>query len=253
VDDRFDLSGKVALVTGGSRGLGAEMVRDFARQGADVIISSRNKEKCEEIAHEVHQIGRKALPIACDVANLGEIEALFEKSLKEFGKLDIAVNNAGANVTKPAVDVTEEDWDFIYDINIKGLFFCCQQAAKIMIQQNAGKIINLSSVGGAKSYKRIAPYTASKAAVIHLTRSLASEWARYNVFVNSIAPGLISTDINEEEVADERLYNKMIKAIPLRHLGDPKDISTIAVYLASEASNYVTGQTFYIDGGTLSE
>ena len=176
-----------------------------------------------------------------------------ERALDEFGKLDVAVNNAGANVTKPAVDVTEKDWDFIFDVNIKGLFFCCQQAGKIMIQQNSGKIINLSSVGGAKSYKRIAPYTASKAAVIHMTRSLASEWARYNVYVNSIAPGLISTDINEEEISDERLFKKMIKAIPLRRLGNPHDVSTMAVYLASDASNYVTGQTFYLDGGTLAE
>lgn len=253
MDERFDLNGKVILVTGGSRGLGAEMVRDFARQGADVIISSRNIEKCEEIAHEVNQMGRKALPVACDVSKLHEIDSLFKRALDEFGKLDVAVNNAGANVTKPAVDVTEKDWDFIFDVNIKGLFFCCQQAGKIMIQQNSGKIINLSSVGGAKSYKRIAPYTASKAAVIHMTRSLASEWARYNVYVNSIAPGLISTDINEEEISDERLFKKMIKAIPLRRLGNPHDVSTMAVYLASDASNYVTGQTFYLDGGTLAE
>jgi NAD(P)-dependent dehydrogenase (short-subunit alcohol dehydrogenase family) len=253
MNEIFQLEGKVALVTGGSRGLGSQMVLDFAAHGANVVIASRNKAKCEEVAHEVEKIGRKAVVVDCDVASMDDIEKMFSITMKEYKRLDILVNNAGVNRTKPAVEVTSEDWDYIFDVNIKGLFFCSQKAAQIMIQQNYGKIINLASVGGVKTYKRIAPYTASKAAVIHLTRSLASEWARHNIYVNAIAPGLISTDINQEEVANEALLDKMLKSIPLRRLGEPKDISNIALYLASGASNYVTGQTFYIDGGTLSE
>nr|WP_263326600.1 SDR family oxidoreductase [Neobacillus sp. Marseille-Q6967] len=249
----LDVSGKVIVITGGSRGLGAEMAREFAASGADLVLTSRNKESCEVVANEVRQLGRKAVAVSCDVSNLSDIRNLFNVTLKEFGRLDVLVNNAGANVTKPAVEVTEEDWDYINDVNIKGLFFCCQEAAKIMIQQNSGKIINISSVGGVKPYKRIAPYTSTKAAVIHLTRSLAAEWARYNIHVNSIAPGLISTEINKTEMENTEWLDRAIKAIPLRRLGDPKDISQIALYLISDAANYITGQTFYIDGGTLSE
>ncbi|WP_078428246.1 SDR family NAD(P)-dependent oxidoreductase [Alkalihalobacterium alkalinitrilicum] len=244
---------KVIVVTGGSRGLGAQMVRDFASKGANVVISSRNQEVCQDLAHEIRENGVNALPIACDVGNLNDIRQLFEKTLQQFGRIDVLINNAGANVTKPATEVTEEDWDMIYDVNIKGLFFCSQEAAKIMIKQNQGKIINISSVGGVKPYKRIAPYTASKAAVIHLTKSLAAEWARNGILVNSIAPGLISTEINKSEMENKKWLEGAIKAIPLRRLGEPKDISSIALYLASDAANYVTGQTFFIDGGTLSE
>lgn len=249
----LNISGKVILITGGSRGLGAEMAREFAANGADLVLSSRDKEACEAVAKEVRQLGRRALSVSCDVSNLSDIRNLFKTIMDEFGRLDVLVNNAGANVTKPAIEVTEEDWDVINDVNMKGLFFCSQEAAKIMIQQNAGKIINISSVGGVKPYKRIAPYTASKAAVIHLTRSLAAEWARYNIHVNSIAPGLISTEINQAEMENKEWLEKAIKAIPLRRLGDPKDISQIALYLVSDAANYITGQTFFIDGGTLSE
>ncbi|MBU8906253.1 SDR family NAD(P)-dependent oxidoreductase [Desertibacillus haloalkaliphilus] len=253
MEQLYDFSGKVVVVTGGSRGIGAEMVRDFASRGADIVISSRNKASCEKVAHEVRDLGRKALSVACDVGKLADIQNLFKKTMDEFGRVDLLVNNAGANVTKPALDVNEEEWDLINNVNIKGLFFSCQEAAKIMVKQNQGKIINISSVGGVKPYKRIAPYTATKAAVIHMTRSLAAEWARYNIHVNSIAPGLIATEINKKERENKEWLEKATKAIPFRRLGEPKDISQTALYLASGAADYITGQTFYIDGGTLSE
>ncbi|MBB6446605.1 SDR family NAD(P)-dependent oxidoreductase [Bacillus benzoevorans] len=249
----LDLSGKVILITGGSRGLGAEMAREFAAAGADIILASRNKESCEVVANEVRQLGRYALTVSCDVSKLADIYHLYRIVKEEFGRLDVLVNNAGANVTKPALEVTEADWDYINDVNMKGVFFSCQEAAKLMREQGSGKIINISSVGGVKPYKRIAPYTATKAAVIHLTKSLAAEWARYNIHVNSIAPGLISTEINKSEMENKTWLEGAVKAIPLRRLGTPKDISQIALYLVSEASNYITGQTFFIDGGTLSE
>ncbi|MCQ6279540.1 SDR family oxidoreductase [Bacillus sp. EB600] len=249
----LDISGKVVVITGGSRGLGAEMAREFAASGADLVLASRNKESCESVASDVRKLGRKAVTVSCDVSSVSDIRNLFNRAMEEFGRVDVLVNNAGANVTKSAIEVSEEDWDYINDVNIKGLFFSCQEAAKIMIQQNSGKIINISSVGGVKPYKRIAPYTATKAAVIHLTRSLAAEWARYNIHVNSIAPGLIGTEINKTEMENKEWLERSIKAIPLRRLGEPKDISQIALFLVSDAADYITGQTFFIDGGTLAE
>ncbi|PGL70229.1 3-oxoacyl-ACP reductase family protein [Bacillus sp. AFS055030] len=249
----YDFSGQTVLITGGSRGLGAQMAFDFARNGANIVISGRNKEKAEETAHEISKLGVKVLPIPGDVAQLDDIDLLFDATVKEFGRLDVSIQNAGINFTKSSIEVTEEEFDDIYDVNVKGLFFCCTKAAKIMIPQNKGKIINLSSTGGVKPYKRIVPYAGSKAAVIHMTRGLASEWARYNLNVNSIAPGLIATDINEGERKNSIWLEKMLKTIPLRRMGEPSDISNISLYLASNLSDYVTGQTFFIEGGVLTE
>lgn len=253
MESLFDLTGKVALVTGGSRGIGAQIAMDYAKQGADVVIVSRNIEKCEEVAHEVSLLNRNALPLAGDVTNMDDIHAMFKACFDRFGRLDILVNNAGVNATNPITDVTEEDWDNIFNVNLKALFFCSQQASKMMIPQKSGKIINISSVGGSRAYRNIAPYSASKAAVIHLTRSMANEWARHNIHVNSIAPGLISTDINKDEVSDPERLDRMLRQIPLRKLGEPKDVSSLAMYLSSGASDYITGQTFFVDGGKTVE
>jgi len=253
LNELFNLTNKIALVTGGSRGIGKQIVKTYAAQGATVIIASRNINDCQKVAEEVIQAGGNAMAISCDMANLEDIANMYKQIEDEFGKLDILVNNAGVSITKPSIEVTKEDWNTMFDINIRGVFFSCQEAAKIMIKQQKGKIINVSSIGGIKTFKRIAPYGASKAAVIHLTKSLASEWARYGIIVNGIAPGLISTDINTEEVSDEKLLQKMLKMIPLRHLGQPSDIATMALYLGSDASNFLTGQTISIDGGVTSE
>jgi NAD(P)-dependent dehydrogenase (short-subunit alcohol dehydrogenase family) len=249
----LDLSEKVAIVTGGSRGIGKQIVKALSSQRAIVVIASRNIKQCNQVAEEVIHEGGKALAVECDVSNLGEIKNMFQIVSDTFGRLDILVNNAGVSITKPSIEITNEDWDTMFDINSKGLFFSCQEAAKIMIEQGNGKIINISSIGGIKTFKRIAPYGASKAAVIQLTKSLASEWARYGILVNGIAPGLISTDMNTAEIADERLLRKMLNLIPLRRLGQPSDIAMMSVFLASNASNFMTGQTISIDGGVTSE
>ena len=253
MNELFNLTNKIALVTGGSRGIGKQIVKTYAAQGATVIIASRNINDCQKVAEEVIQAGGNAMAISCDMANLEDIANMYKQIEDEFGKLDILVNNAGVSITKPSIEVTKEDWNTMFDINIRGVFFSCQEAAKIMIKQQKGKIINVSSIGGIKTFKRIAPYGASNAAVLHLTKSLASDWTRYGIIVNGIAPGLISTDINTEEVSDEKLLQKMLKMIPLRHLGQPSDIATMALYLGSDASNFLTGQTISIDGGVTSE
>ncbi|WP_077211731.1 SDR family NAD(P)-dependent oxidoreductase [Bacillus dakarensis] len=249
MENVLDLTGKVALITGGSRGLGAQMARDYAKNGADVVVVSRNKEACEEVAHEVTQMNRRAIALSADVTKMRDIQSMLKTTIDEFGKLDILVNNAGANATNPVLEATEEEWDFIYNINLKALYFCSQQAAKVMIPQKSGKIINISSIGGSRAYRNIAAYGASKAAVMHLTRTFSNEWARYNILVNSIAPGLIATDINKDDLADPKVLDRMLKMIPLRRLGQPSDISAMALFLASDVSNYITGQTFIVDGG----
>jgi NAD(P)-dependent dehydrogenase (short-subunit alcohol dehydrogenase family) len=249
MENVLDLTGKVALITGGSRGIGAQIARDYAKNGADVVIVSRNKEACEEVAHEITQMNRKALAISADVTKMSDIQSMINTSIDVFGKLDILVNNAGVNTTNPVLEATEEEWDFIYNVNLKALYFCSQQAAKVMIPQNSGKILNLSSIGGSRAYRNIAAYGASKAAVMHLTRSFSNEWARYNILVNSIAPGLIATDINKSDLEDPKVLDRMLKMIPLRRLGQPTDIAAMALFLASDISNYITGQTFIVDGG----
>lgn len=249
MENVLDLTGKVALITGGSRGIGAQIARDYAKNGADVVIVSRNKEKCEEIAHEITQMDRKALAISADVTKMSDIQSMINATIDVFGKLDILVNNAGVNSTNPVLEATEEEWDFIYNVNLKALYFCSQQAAKVMIPQKNGKILNLSSIGGSRAYRNIAAYGASKAAVMHLTRTFSNEWARYNILVNSIAPGLIATDINKDDLEDPIILDRMLKMIPLRRLGQPTDIAAMALFLASDISNYITGQTFIVDGG----
>ncbi|WP_203555894.1 glucose 1-dehydrogenase [Bacillus sp. B15-48] len=251
--DLLDLTGKVAIVTGGSKGIGKQIVLDYAELGANVVIVGRNKQKCEEVAQEVSQMGREAVTVSADVGKLDDIYKIYEICKNSFGKLDILVNNAGTNATNAAVNVTEEEWDRTFNVNLKGLFFSCQQAAKMMIPQESGKIINISSIGGSRAYRNIGPYGASKAAVMHITRTLANEWARYNIQVNGIAPGLIATDINKDDIADPERLDRMLKMIPQRRLGKPQDISSMAVYLASKASDYITGQSYFVDGGKTVE
>lgn len=249
--NRFDLSGKVALVTGGSRGLGAGMARILAEQGADIAIVSRNTAKGEEVAESIRRMGRRSLALSADVRDVNALYGMVERVQKNFGRIDILVNNAGVGITKFALDVTEEDWDQVVDTNMKGVFFCAQAAAKVMRAQKYGKIINIASVAGAKSAVAIAPYGASKAGVIQLTRTLAREWARYHIYVHAIAPGYIKTDLNEAELSNEAFRQKILSSLAMKRLGDVDDLAGALLLLASDASNYMTGQTLYIDGGFL--
>lgn len=247
----FDLTGRVAIVTGGSKGLGSGMAQTLAKQGADVVIVSRNQAEGEIVAEAVRTLGRRSIALAVDVQNIESIQQMVQSVQETFGRIDILVNNAGVGVTKFALDVTEADWDRVIDTNLKGVFFCAQAVAKVMKEQNYGKIINIASVGGAVGAIGISPYCASKAGVINLTRALAKEWARYNITVNAIGPGYIKTSINEAELSNEGFVSKLLSSLAIKRLGELDDLSGAVVLLASEASNYLTGQTIFVDGGAL--
>lgn len=249
--NKFDLAGRVAIVTGGSKGLGQAMARTLAELGADVVIASRNVSEGEKVAGEIRELGRKSMALAVDAQSVWSINQMVELVKQEFGHIDILINNAGVGKNSPAFEVTEEEWDQVIDTNLKGVFFCSQAVAKVMKEQNYGKIINISSVAGKIGQLNIAPYCASKAGVINLTRALAKEWAPYNIHVNSIAPSYIKTSINEASLSNEGFLNHLLSLIPLKRIGEVDDLSGTVALLASDASNYMTGQTIYIDGGAL--
>lgn len=247
----FDLTGKVALVTGGTRGIGRRLVQCLAEAGADVAVVSRHLDQAEEVAREVAGMGRRSLALAHDVSRAAEAMAMVEEAVNALGRLDILVNNAGMTQVKPALEVTEADWDMVLNLNLKGLFFACQAAARIMIPQGGGKIINIASVGGVIGESKMAPYAASKAGVISLTKSLAREWGRYNIQVNAIGPGYVRTEMNREAFQDEKVYQSILSTIPLRRIGEVEDLDGALLFLASSASDFVTGHTLFVDGGRL--
>ncbi|MFB7640173.1 SDR family NAD(P)-dependent oxidoreductase [Peribacillus butanolivorans] len=248
---RFDLSERVAIVTGGSKGLGSGMAYALAEQGADIVIVSRNQAEGELVAAKIRSMGRKSMALSVDVQDISSINEMVETVTKEFGRIDILINNAGVGITKFALEVTEEEWDKVVDTNLKGVFFCAQAVARVMKEQKYGKIINISSLAGVKGSNAMAPYCASKAGVINLTRALAKEWARFNINVNAIAPGYIQTSLNEEELSNESFRNKLLSELPIKRLGELDDLAGTVALLASEASAYMTGQTIIIDGGRL--
>ncbi|MGA2333295.1 MAG: glucose 1-dehydrogenase [Syntrophales bacterium] len=245
----MNLTGRVALVTGATKGLGYGMVMGLAQAGADIIVVSRTSADCVKVAKELEAMGRKALPISADVSTVSGIEKLVSHSVNQMGKIDILVNNAGIGITRKAVDVTEEEWDATINLNLKGVFFVCQAVGKHMIENNNGSIINISSAAALKQDINLSPYYTSKAGVVQLSKVLALEWARYNLRVNCVCPGYVLTSLNEKEFSDVRILERFVKTIPLRRLGTVGEIAGIVVYLASDASRYVTGGVFSADGG----
>jgi len=246
----FDLSRQVAIVTGGSQGIGLTLAKSLASVGAQIVVVNRRAPEGEAAAQGIKQEGGSAISIPADISQKKSVEEMVGKTLKRYGRIDILVNNAGVIVRKPAEETEEKDWDLTMGINLKGLFFCCQVVGKQMIKQKKGKIINLSSVAATFGLKNRAPYNASKAGVSQLTKSLALEWAKYGINVNAIGPGIIRTALNEAYIdSDPEKKRKMIQKIPLGRFGKPEDLSGIVIFLASPASDYLTGQTIYVDGG----
>jgi len=245
----FDLTGKVAIVTGSTKGLGHGMAVALANAGANIVVVSRTPAECEQVAKEIAELGVETLSAPTDVSKPENIQGLVDKVIAKFGKIDILVNNAGTAVTKPAEQLTIEDWDRVVDVNLKGVFLMAQAVGREMIKQKSGKIINIASMFGLVGDKNVLPYLASKGGVVQLTRGLALEWTKYNIQVNAVAPGYVKTPINAKEFADEKVYNYIIGKTPMRRLGTVEDIAGAVVYLASSASNYVTGSTVTVDGG----
>ena len=245
----FDLSGKVAIVTGATKGLGHGMAVALAEAGANIVVVSRTPHECENVAKEIAGLGVETLAQPCDVTKKASIIELANKTIERFGKIDILVNNAGTAVTIPCEDLTEEDWDKVMDTNLKSVFLLSQAVGKQMIAQKHGKIINIASMFGLVGDKNVLPYLASKGGVIQLTRGLALEWAKHNIQVNAVAPGYVMTPINQKELSEEKVYKYITGKTPMRRLGKAEEIAGAVVYLASDSASYTTGTVLAIDGG----
>jgi len=245
----FDLTGKVAIVTGAGRGMGYHIALALAKYGADLVVCSRTVSELKRTGTEIENLGRRVLIQQVDVTKIPEIHAMVEQSMKAFSHIDILVNNAGVNITQWAVDVTEEAWDRVIDTNLKALFFCAQAVGKVMIRQKNGKIINMSSQTGTVAIPQRAAYCSSKGGVNQLTKLLAIEWAKYNINVNAIAPTFIETPFTKPMFEKEDFREYVLGNIPLGRVGHPQDVVGAVIYLSSEASNLVTGHVLLIDGG----
>ncbi len=248
-DALFDLTGKVALVTGTSRGLGQYFGRALARAGADLIITSRDPGTLKPFQIEIEALGRKALPLALDVRNYDSIQAMTAAAVAHFGYIDILVNNAGCNVRKPALDITWADWNLVLDTNLRGAFFVAQAVARQMVPRNHGRIINIGSVTCVAGYAGLGPYGASRGGIKQLTMSLADDWGIHGITVNCLAPGWFKTAQNAVMYEDKEWVDYLCDRIPLKRPGQPQDLDGALVFLASDASAYVTGQTILVDGG----
>ncbi len=247
--DWFDLSGRVAIVTGASRGLGQTFARALARAGADLAITSRSLESLRTFADEVQSLGRRVVPLELDVRNEGSIRKMADAAHAEFGRLDILVNNAGCNVRKRAADVNWDDWNLVLDTNLRGAFFVAQAVARHMLPRGEGRIINVGSVTSVFGYAGLGPYGASRGGIRQLTMSLADDWGPHGITVNCLAPGWFKTDQNKVMYEDPEWVSYLVERIPLRRPGKPQDLEGAVVFLASDASAYITGQTLLIDGG----
>ena len=245
----FDLSGKVAIVTGTSRGLGQYLGRALARAGADLVITSRAVESLAGFQHEIEGLGRRAFPLELDVRNYESIQQMVEAAYAAYGKIDILVNNAGCNVRKPAVEVSWEDWNLVLDTNLRGTFFVAQAVARKMISRRYGRIINIGSVTSVFGYAGLTPYCASRGGVKQLTMSLADDWGPHGITVNCLAPGWFKTQQNRVLYENREWVEYLIDRIPLKRPGRPDDLDGAVVFLASDASQYITGQTLLVDGG----
>lgn len=247
----YDLTDKVAIVTGGTKGLGYGVVRALAYYGAKVVITSRHQDECDEVAKEVIAAGGDAIGIKTDVQHKEEIDNLVAKTIEKYGKLDIMVNNAGVAITKPMLEMSEVEYNTVMDSNLRSVFFGSAAAAREMIRQgDGGRIINMASIGGLIGTKNISTYGASKAAVLNLTKGMAIEFGKYNITVNSVCPGYVKTALNAEALDNPKYQERMFSKIPLKRWGKVEEVAAVVLFLASDFSGIITGTYIVADMGT---
>ena len=250
--DFFNLKGKTAIITGGGRGLGAQIAEGFAEAGANVVVCSRKLDACTEVAEKLKGLGVETLALACDITKQADVKMVVDETVKRFGTIDILVNNSGATWGAPVVDMPIEAWQKVINVNVTGTFLMSQEAGKIMIDKGGGKIINIASVAGLGGtdprFMDTIGYNTSKGAVITFTKDLAVKWGQYNINVNAIAPGFFPTKMST--VLMERGRDRILEKTPLKRFGTDEDLKGVALFLASKASDYVTGDVVVVDGGT---
>jgi len=251
--EKFSLKGKSGIVTGGGSGIGKAISTAVVQAGAEIVIVGRNRERLERTAIELREWGGPVIPLSADVSNMEDIQRVVDHTLKAFGKIDFLFNNAGIIRRAPSEEFTEKDWDEVIQINLKGPFFLAQSVARVMIsQKRKGKIINTSSLIAVQGGKRVPAYAASKGGLSQVTKTMANDWAKYNILVNAIGPGWVKTELTQPLREDKERYAEILGRIPLGRWAEPEDLMGAAVFLASDASDYITGQTIFVDGGWLS-
>jgi 2-deoxy-D-gluconate 3-dehydrogenase len=247
------LGNKIALITGGGRGLGRAIALAFADAGADVAVASRTREQLDEVVLDIRGRNRRGLAIEVDVTNSASVAQMVETARKEFGRIDVLVNSAGLGWMSRVTQTDDDVWKLIIETNLTGTFYCCRDVARLMIEEKSGSIINIASVAGVKGPPGLGAYAASKGGVIALTRVLALENVRHNVRVNAIAPGYFRTDMNAAALDDPEMGPKIIGRIPMRRAGRPEEIGPLAVFLASDQASFVTGEVYFISGGEMAQ
>ena len=251
---KIDVKGKICVVTGSTKGIGKGIAEALAENGGTVVICSRKQNECDAVAAEIREkYGVDAIGVSADITKTEAIENLFNTVMEKYGRVDVLVNNAGSAITKRAEDLTEEDFDHVLALDLRAVFFCSQAAGKIMIKQKSGKIISIASVLGVVADKQVLPYCVAKGGVLQMTRALALEWAKYNIQVNAICPGYVITGLNRKELTDEKIGGGLLRKTAMRRFGEVEEIAGAAVYLASDASSYTTGEPIIVDGGWCAE
>ncbi|MGD0423458.1 MAG: glucose 1-dehydrogenase [Candidatus Bathyarchaeia archaeon] len=249
----IDHSGKVALVTGSGRGIGKAIATTFARAGADIVVVDMDLPSAERTAKEISATGRKAVAFRVDVSRKEEVEQVTERAVAEFGHVDILVNNAGTIVRKPMLEFTDDDWNRVLNVNLMGTYYFCRAVGKYMVAQKFGRIVNIGSIMGAFALPPRASYCASKGGIIMLTKELATEWAEHGITANAVSPGWIETELTEKFFAVAENKKFLFERIPLKRFGQPSDIANFVVFITSDLAHYVTGQSFFVDGGWITQ